>query len=120
LVIRADRTWGVIEFVPELEQMTQIVGGWLQMVSTPTGASIYLDEEGKHKGRPINAWARGFARRLNWRGADDDLFVGDVLFLGPADREGDDTPVPEYVLIQWAKYRADHGIPDTADSKERP
>lgn len=111
LVIRADRTWEIIQIVPELDPMKEVIGGWMQLVAIRQG-SLYLDEEGKMKDLPINAWARGFARRLGWRGADDDLFVGTALILGPIDDEGDDTAVSNHVLIQWEMFRADHGIPD--------
>lgn len=112
LVIRADRSWELIQIVPELEPMKQVIGGWMQLVTIRQG-SMYLDEDGKMKSLPFNTAARGFARRLGWRGADDDLFVGPALVLGPIDGDGDETPVSRHVLSQWDTFRADHGIPDS-------
>ncbi len=112
LLIRPDRTWEKIQIVPELDPMkTAIGGGWLELTSV-RDASIYLDEDGKAKGLPINTLARGFARRLGWAGADGDLFAGTVLILGPVDEEGADTAVTNHTLIQWDRFRADHGVPD--------
>ena len=59
----------------------------------------YVDEEGKMKGLPVNGRATRLARHLGWRGMQGDVLCGPVVFLGPADEDGDDTSVQDHVRV---------------------
>ena len=66
------------ENVPTLEELQEIVGGYIQMVTSNDGtADIIMDEEGKLKNKNINV----YATRL-WQGDDirdwKDIIHGDV------------------------------------------
>ena len=61
--------------------------------------SCYLDEEGKLKGLPVNETATLLAAQAGWAGAMSDVLCGTALFLGPADEEGFDTAVPDWLVV---------------------
>lgn len=69
-------------------------GGWLEGIGGD-GWTAYLDEEGRIKGLPVNRRATTLARMLLWGSGEQ--VVGPVVFLGPVDRNGDETEVPGFV-----------------------
>lgn len=70
------------------------IGGWFQVVRAPHGAYVYLDEEGKLKGLPVNMLATLIAQEVGL----GDWIVGPAVVVGPPDGEGFDTSVPEEFL----------------------
>lgn len=94
--------------------LRELVGGWLEAIYG-AGWVAFCDEDGKHKRLPPNPAAGRLARQLGWRAAmPGDLLVGPVVFTGPADRNGDETSVPELVLrrLDPAKLRRQEVIRD--------
>jgi len=86
------RTTGEIEFADfeagnSYDTIKDAVGGWIECVHLPSlGADLWVNEEGKLIGLPINAygtklWAKEYGRT--------DIIVGDIIITGGADEEGD-------------------------------
>jgi hypothetical protein len=73
----------------ELRALQEAVGGWIQAVDVVGDMSIYLNEEGKMIGLPINPVATSYFDET-W-GAGRDVINGDVVFTGLPDSEGDTT-----------------------------
>jgi len=71
------------------DDINKAVGGWIESVPTTGHVTIYCNEEGKLKGLPHNLIASAFVHRFL-----DDVIVGNVVFCGPPDEEGDETDVP--------------------------
>jgi hypothetical protein len=97
-VIPADTDQPVrFEEVPSigLDYLQGQVGGCVEAVWIyATNVSVYLHEEGKQLGLPVNKRASRLARR---NGAISllDTIVGDVVIVGPVDDEGYDTGLTE-------------------------
>jgi len=70
----------------ELSTLQSAVGGWIEAVDVAGEMSIYLNEEGKMIGLPINYVATWYFDQT-W-GAGKDIIVGDVVFTGLPDGEG--------------------------------
>lgn len=74
-------------------------GGWLEGAPTDGSVTLYIDEDGKGKGLPINLLATAFWTHVG--GAEHvlhgDFLVGPVVVVGPPDAEGDDRPIPPAV-----------------------
>ncbi|ROP38970.1 DUF3846 domain-containing protein [Saccharothrix texasensis] len=80
----------------DLNAYRQIVGGNLEVVTLDRPpVSLYLNEEGKLEGLPVNpratalAWVHNSALR-----AATDVIVGPAFIVGPVDRHGDDLTAP--------------------------
>jgi hypothetical protein len=56
-----------------LEELKEIVGGWIEIVYLPNKEMMIIDEEGKLKGKPYNLLATSYWKNHN------DFIVGDVL-----------------------------------------
>lgn len=63
-----------------LEELQGFVGGYIEVVNTNGKTVMYVDEEGKLKGKPINS----VATRLMHQSYVDmgDCVVGDALLIG--------------------------------------
>jgi len=65
---------------PSLARLQELVGGYIEVVTLPSGNQLILDEEGKLKNKERNI----FATKL-WQGTDPnlwtDIIVGDVVHL---------------------------------------
>jgi len=63
------------------------VGGWIEAVDLREDMTMWLNEEGKLDGLPVNVMA---SRMFNEAfGAGKDIMVGDAVFTGGTDDEGD-------------------------------
>jgi len=63
-----------------LEELQGFVGGYIERLVLPTGQILFLDEEGKLKGKAINPFATFITRGIV---ADEDMVVGDVILCTP-------------------------------------
>ena len=80
-----------------LKMAQEIVGGLIEAVSL-TGATMYINEEGKILGLPANdlatqIWHDDLYKRgcaVGW-----DVIVGDVLIVGDTDARGNDTSISD-------------------------
>lgn len=72
-----------------------IGGGWIEGIGG-RGWGGYCDEEGKNKGMEVNIRATRIAQLLGWTVGD--VLCGPVVFLGPANKDGEDTDVTILVV----------------------
>jgi hypothetical protein len=72
---------------------------WVEGVSG-SGWSAYLDEEGKITGKEPNLLATEIANSFGWVGMPGDILAGKVAFFGPVDRDGNDSPVPDWMTAR--------------------
>jgi len=95
LIVPVEGAPRVETITPDLDTFKGLLdGGWLEGIAG-NGWTGYCDEEGKLKGLPINMAATMLAHAHGWpRG---DLLCGPVVFMGPTDREGEDTTVPAFL-----------------------
>lgn len=82
----------------QLEELQAVVGGYIEALYLPE-AVMFLDEDGKAKGRPINPRATALAAAVG-KLKPTDCIVGDVIICTPAeagdgdeDEEDDDDAV---------------------------
>lgn len=86
----------------DLEGITAVVGGPIEMVTLPS-CHLYCDEEGKVMGSPVNRAATGLAHLLGWRYGD--VLCGPVIFLGNT-HDGGEADVPQSVINAWNSLQA--------------
>lgn len=67
-----------------LEQLQAAVGGYIEHLSLPSGGSMFIDEEGKLKGKQYNPEATKLVRGVI---GDDDDIVGDAIICGEEEIE---------------------------------
>lgn len=97
VLIKSDGTITTGEF-GSLESLQAAVGGYIEAIYLhKLGVSAYVNEEGKFNGLPLNRTATQIARAHSGM-APDDFIVGDMLILGPVNRNGDDTDCPPGVV----------------------
>lgn len=85
-----------------LEQLQAAVGGYIQMV--PVGPySMYVNEEGKMIGLPVNVIATALWEHVY--GAGTDIIVGNAVFCGPVDDEGEDTTLDVAEFTEFTRER---------------
>lgn len=79
----------------DLEYLQKQVAGWVEALGIPdTEVTMYLNEEGKLDGLPVNLRANRIAHRHHAVQAFD-IIVGDAVIVGPVDDEGYDTGLTE-------------------------
>ena len=87
VVVSTDGEFSVIDIAgDELKTLQGLVGGWIQAVDLKPNLTLWVNEEGKLDGLPVN----GFATEM-WDsvyGATD-IVVGPAVFTGGTDDDGD-------------------------------
>lgn len=86
LIVKADGTVQELESL-SLTALQTAVGGWVQAIDLSPEVSLWCNEEGKLVGLPHNPHAQ-----ILWDeafGAGTDFIVGDVVFTGTPDSEGE-------------------------------
>lgn len=104
LAIPADGSPTMVEVEDNLESYQAAVDGMIEAVyltrDNEDTACMYLNEEGKITGLPINA----MASKAAWRGAAipiNDYIAGDVIVLrafGTEPMDGENGPCPDWVF----------------------
>lgn len=85
----------------DLTTYQNLVGGHLEAVRLDDPpASMYINDEGKLLGLPVNIRATQLAWAHNEGLRGHDLLAGPAFVTGPVDREGLDTAVPQAYLDQ--------------------
>lgn len=92
IVLKIDGTTELVTYPPrEPEHLAYIreqVGGWAEYHDLPAlHATMWMDEDGKMKQRPVNVIATALLRS-NQPHFGNDFVVGDVLIVGPTDSKG--------------------------------
>lgn len=81
-----------------LDYIQSVVGGYIEAVHVPGflhGATLYCNEEGKLNAFASNPRATSLFKPVLF---GSDYIAGDVVIVGPPDRNGEDTPVDPYVV----------------------
>jgi hypothetical protein len=82
------------DIAQNLPSLQKLVGGYIEAVIL-RGATLYLNEEGKILGLPLNEQATFFARTMGWLALD--VLCGTVVVCGPPDDKGENTSLPATV-----------------------
>jgi len=69
-----------------LEELQAFVGGYVELVRTPAGRYLVLNEDGKQLGLPPNTRATAIARSAGIM--PNDIVVGDVLWVTATELDG--------------------------------
>lgn len=102
LVIRPDATFDVRTIKPDLPTLQELVGGYIQAVTT-SQAVIWCNEEGKLRKAPFNRTATYLWWLLNPAAEGKDILQGCVFVTGPLDRHGNMTHIPDDVLNEYGR-----------------
>lgn len=105
--------WTTIEDADvSLEGLQAIVGGYIEAVGLkcPHPATAYINEEGKIEGLDANPVATRVAHLMA-----GDFIAGPMIILGAPDDEGNDTPVPDRVLLWLGLPLGGEVAPEDAD-----
>lgn len=90
LVLTTDNTVEVEQDTDEFVSyatLSRAVGGMIEAVTLPNGLTLWVNEEGKMDGLPVNDYAtRLFASAF---GAGIDIIVGNAIITGGADDDGE-------------------------------
>lgn len=90
LHVKTDRSFNENIVDTNLETLQEAVGGLIQAVDLTPSLTMWCNEEGKLIGLPVNPvatamWTRYFG--------ETDIIVGDVVFTGGCDEEGETTSI---------------------------
>jgi hypothetical protein len=111
LVIPADTTKSIYladvsaSAEQQLDDMQKLVGGYIEAAPCPTNEiTVWCNEEGKVMNPPLpfNVRATVLWERIWHQTLDDDL-RGDIFITGGNNSEGDELPVPDYVIAAMQK-----------------
>jgi hypothetical protein len=80
----------------ELATLQGAVGGWVEAINFTNSLTMWCNEEGKLDGLSQNIIAQHFYD--NAYGAGRDIIVGDVVFTGGTDDEGDTVSLREELV----------------------
>jgi hypothetical protein len=90
LVLTTDNTVEVEQDTEEFVSyatLSRAVGGMIEAVSLPSGLTLWVNENGKNDGLPVNAYATNLMTREF--GATYDILVGNAIITGGADDDGE-------------------------------
>lgn len=92
-----------------LSDYQQAVGGLIEAIDLDSPpATIYVNEEGKLQGLPLNRRATMISWMHNSSFRGKDVIKGDAVLVGPPDDEGKTLAVPQayvFLLFETATYR---------------
>lgn len=107
--IRID-TDGTVTVLPDAryETIRDGVGGWIEAAPTDESLTLWVNEEGKVDGLPLNPLGHAL-----WNEVDvyrcipaGDWLAGPCVVTGPPDASGDAMPVPDWLLPRLARLAA--------------
>jgi hypothetical protein len=78
-----------------LQEIQRAVGGYIEAIEAGSIGSGFVNEEGKIKGLPDNIIATAVWHRANKLTKFSDYLVGDVLFCGLPDDEGNSQDISQ-------------------------
>lgn len=89
----------VIELDDTLEQLQREVGGYIEAVTFPNGATMWLNEEGKINGLDHNKQAQFIFDHTFGPGID--TIVGNAVITGGPDEEGETLGLTDEQLLVY-------------------
>lgn len=120
LIIQPDGTHEVRDMEHDLPHMREIIGGWIERVTTEHG-DLWFDEEGKIKDCPVNTAATCLWWKLDPRFEGLDTLRGPVFVTGSDDGAGYSKPVSDeviglYGIIEKIVREGDDGATEDPES----
>ena len=104
MVIKVDGSIEMKTIAADLKSLQDEMGGYIELIKLNDGKlSLYINEEGKLEGLPVNLVASLIANQTGLKG---DFIVGNAVFLGKGTADGRETSVdPDFVerISAWAK-----------------
>jgi hypothetical protein len=87
-IVKVDGSREVVEFEKgeSYDVLSKAVGGYIECVRLADNLDMWVNEEGKLVGLPVNEYGTLFYQEIH--GATD-IICGDVIFTGGADDEGE-------------------------------
>lgn len=82
-LLKTDGTIEDMGWNPSLSDIQKAVGGYIEFVPTANVGYMYVNEEGKLRGLPVNKAATSMI-------AFDDVILGDVVVMGEGEEDEDD------------------------------
>jgi hypothetical protein len=86
----------------DLAAMNALVGGWIERIFFDEASALYLNEEGKLDGLPVNETANRLYLQAQYSLLPGDFLVGQVVLFGILDangeHDGESHDVPQSVL----------------------
>jgi hypothetical protein len=105
LRINRDMTTEVLDLsTKEYEQLSSAVDGWIQAVDLNPNLTLWCNEEGKMRGMEPNVVATVLWKKYF---GNTDVIVGDVVFTGSADSEGETCPLADAQVAQLQRVAAE-------------
>lgn len=98
-IVRTDNTTAIVEFEygKSYEMLKSAVGGWIECVSLDKDLDMWVNEEGKLLGLPVNEIATHCWESVYGR---TDIIVGDVIFTGGVDEDGETLGLHNYAIAR--------------------
>jgi len=76
-----------------LQELQKAVGGYIEAINLPNYGTGFVNEEGKLNNLPLNVVATVAYSKSN--GFSHDVLVGDVIFTGDVDEEGNNNDISD-------------------------
>lgn len=108
LVVKTNGEINVIDQEWNYDQINAAVGGWLEVIEFPHYRDhfAYINEEGKILGLDVNEIVTRYWYDSGATILVGDQIVGDAVFFGEIDEDGENTEIPESLLQRIEKYRS--------------
>lgn len=107
--VRID-TDGTVTVLPDnnYETIRDGVGGWIEAAPTDGSITLWVNEEGKVNGLPLNPLGHALWAHVDTYGCIQagDWVAGPCVITGPPDADGASTPAPEWFLPRLATIAA--------------
>jgi len=85
---RVNGTVEDLDFGPKLDELQKAVGGYIELVRLNNGRGMYINEEGKIEGLPMNDKATKLAHEHKAI-FENDVIVGDAVLMSPEEMRAD-------------------------------
>lgn len=103
-------TDGTVTVLPDAtyETLRDGVGGLIEAAPTDESLTLWVNEEGKLHGLPLNPLGHALWGEVDIYGciAAGDWVAGPCVITGPPDGDGNNTAVPDWVLPRLARLAA--------------
>lgn len=101
LLLDGTVNWVNLGFNAEIyPYLSKTVGGYIEAVTLQNACTMYINEEGKLLGLPMNYHANTLAHKFNSNLRDWDYIVGNAVICGPLDGAGYDTSITQTEYVE--------------------
>lgn len=103
LVVKPGGETEVVDFAENsLKVLQTAVGGWVQAIDLNPRVTMWVNEEGKMNGLPYNIYGTKLWELRYGQGSD--VIVGDIVFTGGTDHEGETRGLTESQVETLTKF----------------